>query len=112
MLTPVAMCWLLAMLCADSDSAVRLTDRTEIRFATPDEGRAILTADDPFTASLSRFDLQCRLKTDKDVTLSDWKQFVAEQVRPWEPTEIDAISQSLERWKKRLADYRLPLPSL
>src|SRR5207237_3503105 len=69
-----------------------------------------LTAGDSFTASLSRFDLQCRLKTDKDVTLADWKQFVAQHVRPWEPAEIEAVSQSLQRLQKRLAEFRLPLP--
>src|SRR6476661_8183671 len=112
MLTVIATCLSLAALAAESAQAVPLTSTTEVRFATPEEGRAILTADDPFTASLSRFDLQCRLKTDKDVTLADWKQFVAEHVGPWEPAEINLISQSLERLKKRLADFRLPLPAL
>ncbi len=105
---------LTASAAADDDNqvpVVHLTRTTEVRFATPEEGRAVLTADDPFTASLSRFDLQCRLKTDKDVTLADWKQFVAEHVRPWEPAEIDTITQSLERLRNRLADLRLPLPS-
>ncbi len=92
--------------------SIALTKTTEVRFATPEEGRAILTDDDPFTSSLSRFDLQCRLKTDKDVTLAQWKQFVAEHVRPWEPAEIDAITQSLERLRNRLTDFRLPLPPL
>ena len=96
MLMFFAACLSFVAIVADPDSAVRLTDRTEIRFATPDEGRAILTADDPFTANLSRFDLQCRLKTDKDVTLAGWKQFVAEHVRAWEPAEIDSIGESLD----------------
>lgn len=106
--------FVLSAAAADSAAAksFELAKSTEVRFATPDEGRAILTADDPFTSSLSHFDLQCRLKTDKDVTLGDWKQFVAEHVRSWEPPEIDSITQSLERLKKRLADFRLPLPPL
>src|SRR5262245_1042709 len=96
----------------ERSNSFELTKTTEVRFATPDEGRAILVADDPFTASLSRFDLQCRLKTDKDVALGDWKQFIAKHVQPWEPAEIELITQSLERLKKRLADFRLPLPAL
>jgi hypothetical protein len=106
---------LTASAAADDDNqvpVVHLTRTTEVRFATPEEGRAILTADDAFTASLSRFDLQCRLKTDKDVTLADWKHFVADHVRPWQPAEIDSVSQSLARLKKRLADFGLPLPPL
>jgi hypothetical protein len=66
-----------------------LTPTTVVRFATPDEGRTILTTDDAFTASLSRFDLQCRLKSADDITLADWKRFVAQHVRPWEPGEIE-----------------------
>jgi hypothetical protein len=96
----------------DALPAVPLTPAAEVRFASPEEGRAILTVDDQFTASLSRFDLQCRLKTDKEVTLADWKHFAAEHVRSWGPAEIDAITQSLERLRKRLADFRLPLPAL
>src|SRR3954466_15687545 len=97
---------------AASPPPIALTKTTEVRLASPEEGRAILTADDAFTASLSRFDLQCRLKTDKDVTVADWKHFVADHVRPWEPAEIESIRGSMERLKKRWADFRLPLPPL
>jgi hypothetical protein len=88
----------------------RLAGETVVRFASPDEGREILTADDAFTASLSPFDLQCRMKTSKDVTLADWKQFVAQHVRPWEKADVELISLALERLNKRLAAFRLPLP--
>src|SRR5207247_3590346 len=81
-----------------------------VHFASVDQGRAVLLAGDVFTASLSRFDLQCRMKTDKDVSLADWKQFVAEHVRRWEPSEIETVAQSLARLSQRLADFRLPLP--
>src|SRR3954469_19967067 len=90
--------------------ALRLTADCEVRFATVDQGREILTADDAFTAQLSQFDLQCRLKTDKDVTVADWKQFVAQHVRAWSPEEITAVSQSIERLRKLLTGVRLPLP--
>jgi hypothetical protein len=89
---------------------IPLTPTTVVRFASPDEARIILTTDDDFTASLSRFDLQCRLKTDKEATLADWKQFVAQNVRPWEQAEIESVSQSLTRLQKRLTDLHLPLP--
>lgn len=90
--------------------AIRLTGDCEVRFASIEEGREILTTDDAFTASLSRFDLQARMKTDKDVTLAGWKPFVAEQVKPWDPAEIEAVSASLARLKERLSPFRLPLP--
>ncbi|HEY2411475.1 MAG TPA: hypothetical protein VGI40_04500 [Pirellulaceae bacterium] len=100
-------------LAADAPAdALRLTPECEVRFATAEQGRQILTTDDAFTAQLSRFDLQCRLKTDKDVTLADWKHFVAEHVRAWQPTDISLVSNSVERLKKRLAAFRLPLPPI
>src|SRR5262245_37482237 len=48
-----------------------------VRFADAEEGQAILAADDAFTRSLSRFDLQSRLKSGEEVTLEDWKRSVA-----------------------------------
>src|SRR5262245_18375685 len=89
---------------------LRQAGETVIQFASLDEGREIVKADDSFTASLSPFDLQCRLKTSKDLTLTDWKQFVAQHVRPWEKVDIELVSQSLERLNKRLASFRLSLP--
>src|SRR5438128_6387945 len=59
---------ILSFLFAASDVAdlprdvASLTEAAVVRFATPEEGRENLTADDAFTVSLSRFDLQCRLK--------------------------------------------------
>jgi len=91
---------------------IAFTPSTEIRFASPDEARQILTAKDAFTSSMSRFDLQCRLKTDKDVSLDDWKHFTAEHVRAWEANEIATVSGSLARLKTPIADLRLPLPSV
>src|SRR5262245_34721518 len=91
---------------------LRLAGETVVQFASPEESCEIVKADDSFTASLSPFDLQCRLKTSKDVTLADWKQFVAQHVRPWEKADIELVSQSLERLNKRLANFRLSLPPL
>jgi hypothetical protein len=101
---------LLTSSCATAADEMRLAGETVVRFASAEEGRTIVMADDAFTASLSRFDLQCRMKTDKDVTVAEWKPFVAQHVQPWEAGEIEIVSQSLERLKGRLADFRLPLP--
>lgn len=89
---------------------VALTDTAVVRFVSAEEGQKTLQSDDTFTANLSRFDLQCRMKTEKEVRLEEWKQFVAENVRPWEKAEIEMVSRSLERVSKRLEKYRLPLP--
>src|SRR3954453_20192111 len=91
---------------------VALTDAAVVQFATTEEGREVLRSDGSFTASLSQFDLQCRMKTEKDVTLADWKQFVGGQVHAWDKAEMETISRSLGRISKRLEKYRLPLPPI
>jgi hypothetical protein len=105
-------CWLAGRTAADETSPppVRLTPETVARFAATGEGQQILTADDAFTASLSRFDLQCRLKTDREVTLADWRAFVGQQVRPWNEADTKLVRESLERLAERLKTFRLPLP--
>lgn len=103
--------WLGIVVAAEAPAeALRLTAECEVQFTSIELGRQVLTTDDAFTAQLSQFDLQCRLKIDKDMTLTDWKQFAAQHVRAWLPDEIAAVSQSIGRLKKRLTVFRLPLP--
>jgi hypothetical protein len=104
---------LLAAAVADKASTgpeVELTATTTVRFASVEDGSDALTADDAFAASLSRFDMQCRMKTNKEVQLADWKRFAAGHVRAWDENEIRIVSGSLSRLSRRLADFRLPLP--
>ncbi|MDX1945511.1 MAG: hypothetical protein SFU86_08880 [Pirellulaceae bacterium] len=87
-----------------------LIGETVVHFATPAEGVAILTADDDFTRSLSRFDLQVRLKNGGEVSLDQWRKFVAGEVLTWTPENERPVREALERLRLRLGKYRLPLP--
>lgn len=89
---------------------VPLVGDTVARFATADAGVAALTADDAFTQSLSRFDLQCRLQKAEPATLEEWRTFVAGEVRPWDEKHVAKVEASLERLRPRLAKLNLPLP--
>ncbi len=105
------LCSLTLYLAAQTPAAeFKLGEECACRFATVEEGRQVLTTDDAFTRSLSRFDLQSRLKTADNVTLDDWKQFAAGHVREWDAGEIKTVSESLARLGKPLAELRLPLP--
>jgi len=98
------LCTLAIGLSADEPaSEFKLSGDCVIRFATVEEGQKVLTGDDAFTRSLSKFDLQSRLKNSGLVTLADWKEFVAEHVKAWEPAEIKTVTASLERLSKPLA---------
>lgn len=87
-----------------------LSRGTRIRFATPEVGRALLTAEDDFSRNLSVYDLQCRLKTDQPVRLEDWRAMVADQVRPWSEREQRSLRSAIEELRQRLEVFTLPLP--
>jgi hypothetical protein len=99
-----------ATLAPDDAPPVEVAQGAATRFASVEEGRAVLKADDAFSKSLSRFDLQSRLQSAEEVDLAAWKDFVAGHVQPWEETHIRPVSESLVRLSKRLAGYKLPLP--
>ena len=94
----------------ESPTAVELTSACRVRLATVEEGKSLLAADDDFSRSLSRFDLQSRLKSGDEVTLDDWKRFVSSHVRDWDDVRSQAATESLQRLSKRMGGYELPLP--
>jgi hypothetical protein len=87
-----------------------LAGETVVRFASLEEGQAAISADDDFTRSLSRFDLQCRLQTGDAVTVEDWRSFVKKEVQAWEPAQVALASDSIKRLRARLEKLNLPLP--
>jgi hypothetical protein len=91
---------------------VPLTSDTLVRFASVEDGARVLTADDDFTKSLSRFDLQSRLQKSGDVTLDEWRKFNTQQVQPWEEKQISRLTAALGRLQKRLVRFDLPLPEV
>jgi hypothetical protein len=91
---------------------VPLAGQTVVKFATAEQGAAALRAEDDFTRSLSRFDLACRLQKGGDVTIDQWRDFVAGEVRPWEERQASKIAESIERLRPRLAKLNLPLPEM
>lgn len=95
---------------AETAAQVRLTDKCTVRFASAEQGVAAMTADDRFTRNLSRFDLQSRLQTDGEVTLDEWKKFVAGEVRQWTEEDQQRITKALENIRDHLARFHFPLP--
>lgn len=92
------------------DDSIVLGRATKLRFATSQEGRALLTAEDDFSKNLSRYDLQCRLQTDQPVTLDDWRQFTAAQVREWTWEDQRRVREAWKALNERLKPYEIPLP--
>jgi hypothetical protein len=94
----------------DAPELFQLTATSQVVFADVQAGREILLADDDFSRRLSRFDLQSRLRTDKEVTRDDWRQSLAGEVTEWPPQEREKVTQTLATLKPKLEKFRLPLP--
>jgi len=89
---------------------VALYRKTVVRFAPLQEAKSLLSARDRFLSTLSRFDLQSRLRTNKEVTSRDLSEFAAQQVLPWEADEIEKLTAISIAVAGMLADYELPFP--
>jgi hypothetical protein len=87
-----------------------LSGESTLHFASLEEGQAAIVADDDFVRSLSRFDLQVRLKSAEPVTLDQWRESVKAEVLAWEPAQIARVTESIGRLRGRIEKLRLPLP--
>jgi hypothetical protein len=103
----LAFCFLVTAFCSAEE---QLTTKCTLYFASVEQGQQALVADDAFTRNLSRFDLQARLGTTKEVTIDDWKRFAAGEVRKWTDDGRARIEEALETLRPKLAELRLPLP--
>lgn len=99
----------LSYACAVGDE-LRLTDQCVVRFASAEQGIAAITADDSFTQSLSRFDLQARLGTAGEPRLRQWRKLVAAEVQEWDDDGRAKMTAAVESLRGRLAKLALPLP--
>ena len=87
-----------------------LAGETKIVLAGVAEGQKVLVTSDAFTQSLSRFDLQARLKRTENATLAEWKKFVAAEVLPWSAEEIAHVKPAVTVLAEKLKRLKLPLP--
>lgn len=111
-LSSVGVVLLLAVACGSvvAEQKFLLTQSSSLAVADVAQGSKLLTADDDFTRSLSRFDLEVRLKTDRPVTLDDWKKTVVAEVRPWDAVATEAFGKAATAAAERLRPFELPLP--
>jgi hypothetical protein len=87
-----------------------LAGETKLVLAGVEEGKKVLTAKDAFTQSLSRFDLQVRLRRTENATLEEWKKFVAGEVLPWSDEQIAHVKPAVTMLAEKLKKLRWPLP--
>lgn len=94
--------------CAD---AATTSTNLVFSWATVETGKAVLTNRDDFIASLSAFDRSARMKTDRDVSETEFLRFVSENVEPWRLDESNKLAGAVAELKKQLASLSLPFPT-
>jgi hypothetical protein len=87
-----------------------LTGGSSLKFATIEEGRALVATGDTFLKSLSRFDRQVRLKTDGDATEAALIESIKNEVVDWDDVSQKLVVESIERLRPKLTPFQLPLP--
>jgi len=93
-----------------SDVQIKLGSDTTVVFATVDEGKQILTAQDDFVRCMSPFDRAARMKTDSDVSEKDYLEFVGKNVLVWNDAEKQKITSSFQGIQTELKALSLPFP--
>lgn len=81
-----------------------------IHFASPEEGREILRTRDGFVRRLSPFDRAARLKTDREVSESEFLNFVAGKVIPWDNADRARVEQAFDRIRPVLGEFPVSWP--
>jgi hypothetical protein len=94
---------------AAADDA-KLTTATTVQFATVEQGAVILAQDDRFLKSLSLFDCQARLKTDRQVAASDVGKFSADQVVAWTEDDRTKLHDAIAAVSEKMKPFDLPFP--
>lgn len=107
--------FLVALLVVATAPAVALADEplsreTSLRFASIEEGQALVATSDTFITALSRFDRQVRLKTDGEATEAALFDFLKGEVVAWDDEARKSLVESIERLRLKLESFHLPLP--
>jgi len=104
--------WLVgvAFLSVAIGAEVQYGEKSQVRFASVEQGRQVLTNRDDFVARLSGFDRAARLKTDRTVSEAEFLGFVAKNVLEFNDREIARIEGSLKKLQPKIQALNLDLP--
>ena len=81
-----------------------------IHFASLEEGQEILSTRDGFIRRLSPFDRAARLKTDREVSESEFLNFVAGKVIRWDNADRERVEQAFDRIRPALGEFPVSWP--
>ncbi|MEQ8785706.1 MAG: hypothetical protein RIC55_05385 [Pirellulaceae bacterium] len=75
---------------------------TVFQLASIQQGRELMLEQDAFSQSLSRFDRQSRLDTQREVTTEELLQFAAQQVLPWTDEDARRVAEVTSSLRTKL----------
>jgi hypothetical protein len=102
--------FIFASVAAAETSAVRFSPRTKVQLVDQKQGQELIARRDDFTKALSRFDVQSRLKTNRDVTPDDLLTLYADNVTDWPADDAANVTAALEAVRDALKAFDVPLP--
>ena len=82
----------------------------DLAFLSAEEAGAILGKQDGFIARMSAFDRAARMKTDRNVSVSEYLTFAAADARDWSEGEKRRLNSAYSRIRPAVAESDLPLP--
>ncbi len=82
-----------------------------LRFASVDEGRRVLSADDDWLPVTGGFQRRAMMNTAQPVTLAQFRQWNADAVQAWMPAQRERWRAAALAIEARVRELRLPLPA-
>lgn len=82
-----------------------------LRFASVDEGRRVLSADDDWLPVTGAFQRRAMMDVTTAVTLAQFRQWNADAVQPWADAQRERWRAAAVAIEGRVRDLRLPLPA-
>ena len=98
------------MLVSASYAELHICGETSVIFATASEGKEILTKKDDFVQRMSPFDRSARLKTKRDISESEYLEFVGRNILEWNNKETQKVTSALQEIQAETCYNILDLP--
>ena len=98
-----------ALITLASAQEVALTPESTLRFATPEEGAALLATEDDFIQVMSPLDRSLRVGR-KGVSQAELLEYVSAQTLAWTPQEVERLSGLAEAIAENLEGLSYELP--
>jgi hypothetical protein len=85
-------------------------ENANIIFLSSEKAKSILNENDNFVKNLSPFDRSSRLKTGKDISTDEYKEFITGQTLDWKDSEINKLKKITDKIVSKLKPYNIMVP--